>query len=192
MNAVSPFLLAALAAVLAGVLALEIAAPDEPPEIAARPRALALAAPATPSASGVDAAATERRVVTILARPLFEPDRRPPSGPRTASAAAAPSPPPRLAGTLVSPSGKRAIFVAAEGARPVTLGEGDKLDRWTVSEIGNGAVTLTSGQGALRLATAFGPRSPAGPPGVPPNPQPQVWRPQPDPAGVASSQPVTQ
>lgn len=89
--------------------------------------------------------------LAVLARPLFNPDRRPPAPP------AAPAPPPdslpRLAGTLVGPGGKRAIF--ATGDKPAVLAEGSSIDAWTVQAISAGMVTLIGPDGPRVLRVSF-------------------------------------
>jgi hypothetical protein len=85
---------------------------------------------------------------TILARPLFTPDRRPPHQPHVEAAPVAAVGPPRLAGVLISPAGKAAIF-AADGPKPIVVHEGGKLGQYTVQLIEAGRVTLQGPGGPL-------------------------------------------
>jgi hypothetical protein len=134
--------LAAVAAGLAGILALECGAADQAPEIAATPAAAPQGTQAAPGTESLTALAPR-----LLGRPLFSPGRR--------SAPAAPEPPaagatapdlPRLAGVIVGPSGRSAIFADGAG-KPRIAGEGASLGRFTVQTIAPGQVTVTSPEG---------------------------------------------
>ncbi len=130
----SALLSAALALELRGGLpgAVETAAPVASPEVAAV---------APPPAEDATPERTRALVAAILARPLFEQDRRP-----TAEAHAGPAAngEARLAGIMVSPSGRAAIFAPAEGGKASVLREGDVLGPFTVQTIAPGAVTVLS------------------------------------------------
>lgn len=136
------WLLGLLAATLVAALAAELfegADPDaELP--AAPPAPPAVAAP--PAAEAADAAAIGLAglVQTILARPLFSPTRRPPAH----ASAPADKSLPRLAGVIVTPAGRRAIFAPAAG-RPVVVPEGGSIGRYVVRSIAPGQVTLLDG-----------------------------------------------
>lgn len=92
-------------------------------------------------------------LTTILARPLFSPDRRPPaaasavSGERLAGL-------PRLSGVLVGPFGRRAIF-ASDGGKPLVVGEGGRVADWTVRVIEAGAVEVAGPDGDHILRPSF-------------------------------------
>lgn len=90
----------------------------------------------------------------ILARPLFNPDRRP-----TAVTAAEPTrtqqEPPRLTGILVTPQGSRAIFAAAEGERGTIVGEGMRLGAWQVVAIRSGEVQLSGPDGGRIMRPSY-------------------------------------
>jgi hypothetical protein len=138
-----PRVLGALAFLFAGTIAIElkfISCDDETPipaAVAPSPPPLLRSPP-----SGED------RAATILARPLFSAGRHP---------AAAVSPlPPRLAGTLIAPSGKRALF-AGDTGRDVysVVAEGDRLGDWTVRAIDAGTVTVTGPNGVRALRVNF-------------------------------------
>jgi hypothetical protein len=90
----------------------------------------------------------------VLARPLFEPSRRPPAeGPGVTAAAPGL---PRLAGVMVTATGRQAIF-AGSGDKPVILGEGARLGGFTVQSIAAGQVTVTGPNGPQVLHPSFDP-----------------------------------
>ncbi len=132
-------LLGLLALLLLGALAYELTDREPGPvtEPARRPGPPAQAAAAAASAEPAPGR-TQAELQQILARPLFEQDRRPiaetAAGPVAEGQA-------RLAGILVSPAGRRAIFAPAEG-KPKVLAEGDTLGTMTVQAIAPGAVTV--------------------------------------------------
>ena len=92
----------------------------------------------------------------IVERPLFSPSRRPPPG---AGATLAPSAPSRyrLVGVVATGPKKRAFL--ADGARSIDVTEGDRLDAWTIKQIGTDSVRLSSGEGdtVLKLKPAAAP-----------------------------------
>lgn len=137
------------ATALSAILAWEVGAfaPAQPP-VAPPPRA-AVAAAAVPA---VAPDRTNEWVNAILARPLFSRDRRPAAG-GTASATAVSSLP-RLSGVLVGPFGRRAIF-AADGSKPMVVGEGAQVSDWTVRVIEAGAVRLVGPGGEQVLHPSF-------------------------------------
>jgi hypothetical protein len=98
---------------------------------------------------------TDEWVAAILSRPLFSPDRRPPS---EASAVAAssqmPEGLPRLAGVIISPFGRSAIF-ANEGGKPVVVTEGGRVNAWIVRAIDIGTVQVSGPEGARELHPSF-------------------------------------
>ncbi len=96
---------------------------------------------------------------TILARPLFSPGRRPPAAAAAAPGAAAPTLP-RVAGIMVTPAGRRAIF-AEKGTKPLVLGEGGQVSGFTVQSIQAGQVTVRGPEGVRVLSPTFDPEAPA-------------------------------
>lgn len=90
-----------------------------------------------------------------LARPLFAPDRRPVPG-----AAGAQDGLPRLTGIIRSDDAHLAIF-AMPGATPDAAGKSLVVPQaavvagWVVSDIGDGAVTLTQGSRSALLRLSF-------------------------------------
>lgn len=151
-------LLLAAMLMLVATLAWEVglfAPPDRP--AVARPRA-SVAAP--PSSAVPDH--TGDWVATILARPLLSPDRRPaPEVSAAGSGSRAPDGLPRLSGVLVGPFGRSAIF-AADGAKPVVVGEGSRVSAWTVRLIQAGEVQVVGPGGVRTLHPSF-PTSPGAP-----------------------------
>jgi hypothetical protein len=150
--------LVAMAALLAGLLTFELGEGSDVGSVSS-----IAASPAAPVASaeaqlrpGVDRTAVW--VATILARPLFSPDRRPPTEAAPMPAAVA-SPeddtPPRLTGVLVSAQGRTAIFADPAGGKPIVLEEGGRLGRFTVQTIEAGQVTLAGPAGVAVLRPAF-------------------------------------
>jgi len=134
-------LLIVLAALLAGALAAAWTMPGDLPAIV-RPAPVPsrVAPPALP-----EGAAWER---TVLARPLFSPTRRPPP-PEAAGADPAAAAPPRLAGVIIGPDGRRAIFDPA-GGKPTVAAEGARIGGFTVTAIEADRVTV-AGEGGTRV-----------------------------------------
>lgn len=89
----------------------------------------------------------------IVERPLFSPSRRPQPGAGAALGTSIESRY-RLIGIVATGPKKKAFIV--EGARRFEIAEGDTLDGWTVTEIGQDRVRLTSpaGEAALKLVPA--------------------------------------
>lgn len=143
--------LLAVAAMLGAVLAAEIALDQSTlVEAPARPT------PATPAGGAPVRLADQSPawVAAILARPLFNTDRRPVA----VDAAAGPGVSldlPRLSGVMVTASGRRAIFAGSGNGRAVTVAEGGRIGAFTVSRIDNGVVTLTGPEGSRILRPSF-------------------------------------
>ncbi len=134
-------LLGLLAAMLTAALALELR--DTTPAGPPAPDARAAQGPAPAPAIG-DAASPERTqalAAAILARPLFEQDRRPVAATQAGPVADGEA---RLAGIMISPDRRVAIFAPADGGKPSVLGEGAALGPLTVRSIAPGAVTVLS------------------------------------------------
>ena len=167
--------LAVLAVALGGAIALQLPS-VEGDEVAIGAAAAAVArwrpAPAVPTPPSPDR--SREWAATALARPLFAPDRRPVPEPRAAVASGPGGrEPPRLAGVLVTPAGGAAIFAAGEGAKPLVLRVGDKLNEFEVKAIVAGEVTLTGPEGDRVVRPTFDPR-PGGGGSSAPRPQPPV------------------
>jgi len=104
-------------------------------------------------ANGIKASGTPPdRIALLLAKPLFEPGRRPP-----ASAPAQSREPatvlPRLAGVVIAPGRSVAIFQEVSSRRPTVLQTGEVLaGTWNVTDIAAGSVTLVHDDTVLVLA----------------------------------------
>jgi len=165
---VAPMLLVLAAAALGGTIALELGwrLPDSDLMVPATAPLPAPAAPASKPAADADDAG--RRVAEVLARPLFSPGRRPAA--EAAGPAAAAAVLPRMTGVIVTPTGRRAIFVNGAG-KPTVVTEGERIGAYAVQSIEAGRVTLAGPDGQRVVAPAFDPRPApraAGPaPGLP-------------------------
>jgi general secretion pathway protein N len=84
----------------------------------------------------------------IVERPLFSPSRRPPPNAETPAGPSIESRY-RLLGMVATGLHKKAFV--ADGTRKVEIAEGDRLDSWTVTEIGADRVRLTSPTGEMTL-----------------------------------------
>ncbi len=96
-------------------------------------------------------------VTTILARPLFNAQRKPETTRQavgdagTGDANLEDAPLPRLAGIIYTGQIKRAIFQAGGDAKPVILSEGGIIDTYTVQQITVKSVIVTGQTGELVL-----------------------------------------
>lgn len=93
----------------------------------------------------------QAQFAAILARPLFDPSRRPP---QVADVPHKPEPVPeplRLAGVMVSRNGRQAIFASAAGGRAIVAGKGGHVGVFTVSAIVAGEVTVLDPDGGTRV-----------------------------------------
>lgn len=144
--------LTADAAILA-LLALAMRAPESPPPGA--PPAVPSSAPTATAAEPV------RDYAAVVERPLFTSGRRPvsavPSAPPRPAPVPPPSPPPpalpadlSLVGTVLAPPERVALL--RQGHQPARrVREGEVFAGWTVGEIGDSGVTLSSGDSRHRL-----------------------------------------
>jgi hypothetical protein len=122
---------------------------------------LAAGTPGEPTAAGPVPSATppslrpeprvraDQLLAIALARPLFDPQRRPPE---TAGATAA-SPElsdARLTGIVIERDRSYAIFDMT-GAKPLTVGEGETVSGWRIDSIAPTAVSLTGPGGTRTL-----------------------------------------
>ncbi len=98
-----------------------------------------------------------RRVERMLARPLFNQNRRPPTG-TSDLIADAPKTLPRLTGVVVSPAGSFAIFASIEAGKPIVVREGDQVGAAVIEAVAAGEVTLRGPEGILVLHPSFGER----------------------------------
>ncbi len=103
----------------------------------------------TPTAVRTPPAETTKRVAALLGRPIFSQSRRPP--PELAHKDAAKAIIPRLAGIVVVPGYRRAIFETA-GQNPLTVSENDMVAGWRIQNIYSESVMLRIGPDTLRLS----------------------------------------
>jgi hypothetical protein len=135
---------------LAGIVAWEAAGPLDASQ--SPPAELPNVSVDQPYAIAAEAGRSQDWAAAILARPLFSPARRPfLDSARPARPAALP---PRLAGVVVSPYGRRAIFAGTTAdAKVVATGEGDRLGDYVVLDIAAEGVTVIGPDGADQVVT---------------------------------------
>ena len=142
----STALAAATSVLLAATLALELRAGDAVPGASTKP-----SPPSEPrNAALAEAPPVAAWTEAMLARPLFNPDRRP----VPATMRAGKSTLPRLAGTIRADRGALAIFQPA-GGKPIVVGRGGVVADWTVSDIADGEVVLLRGDSTTTLRTSY-------------------------------------
>jgi hypothetical protein len=100
----------------------------------------------------------QRWAATSLARPLFNPDRRPVAVAQAGSNAAAVLP--ILSGIMITEAGRRAIFAATGAGKPQVVDEGGTVDGNLVRSITLEEVVLIGPDGPHRLHLAFDRQSP--------------------------------
>jgi hypothetical protein len=88
-----------------------------------------------------------------VAPPLFSPDRRPAADAASVAGSSLPGLP-RLAGILVGPFGRSAIF-AADGSKPIVVQEGGRVGAYTVRSIEMTQVRIVGPDGAQVLNPSF-------------------------------------
>ncbi len=165
-----PYVLAVVAMLLATMVGAEATWPQDV-ELAAPPVPLPVQAPAALEAPSTDHTAL---TAVVVARPLFDPKRRPGTPAVTASALA--PHPPRLTGTIIGTGQRRAILADLDNApREVTVAEGGQVGPWTVQAVGPGRVTLSGPGGPhwLQLGRSL-PHPPLAPKAVP-SAEPGIW-----------------
>ena len=147
-----------LAAGLAGVIGLELltavwSAPPELPVAGVAEREPA-GSPAADRRGGM-ADRREAWAAAALTRPLFAPGRRPEAlAPVMAVPVGAGLP--RLSEVLIDGERRRAIFAGANGAMPVTAGEGGDVAGFRVQKIEAAQVTLVGPDGVHVVRPSFG------------------------------------
>jgi hypothetical protein len=99
----------------------------------------------------------ESLVRTILARPLFEPSRRPPAGAGVTGEVL-----PRLAGVIIGPDLRRAIFVPAKGSA-IVVPEGGRAGGYEIRSIGPNEVVLSGPDGERSIHTDYAKNQPIQP-----------------------------
>ena len=145
--------LSALLVALAGLVALELRGRADD-RIVAEPAAPPTAA--APHATAVTPGTSAAELQTILARPLFAPNRRPPSVAAGPAVAGAPPPSlPRVAGILLDGNRRSVIFAAAGDVRPLVVNEGGEVNGFRVQSIEDGQVTVVGPDGPRVLHPTF-------------------------------------
>jgi hypothetical protein len=138
-----------LAAVLAVLAAVEIHAALRP---LGAPLQAAAALPldlTTADSGNPPAAVLAGRRAALLARPLFNPSRRPPV------IASVQWVVPRLSGIMVTPTERIAVFSPVHG-NPIIVAKNSRFGAFTVLFIGADSVMLQGPQGILVLRSGFG------------------------------------
>jgi general secretion pathway protein N len=130
--------LPALAAMLTLLLAVEWLLPGAAPQHIAPP------IPAAAADVGTDAAVGQW-ADTILARPIFNPDRRPAAQADSSDAA---EPLPRLTAIIIVAGVSRAVF-SALGAKPILVGQGGAVGGYQLKEIKADSVSLLGPDGGI-------------------------------------------
>ena len=132
-------ILAGISVLLLAVLALEWTGGGEEPVV----RAPAIHKPSAAAPTDGEARDTSEWADTILARPLFSSSRRPPKVAKGAGTAGAPMP--RLAGIMITPQGRHAIFAPEGGGKQLVLAEGASVNDVAIRSIQPDRVILASG-----------------------------------------------
>lgn len=141
--------LGTIACGLVVVLAWEIGLFDPSPgPVISTHRSVAVAAPEVVAPDH-----TNEWLASILARPLFSPDRRPPAG-GSVVAGAGLAGLPRLSGVMVGPFGRSAIF-APDGGKPLIVAEGGRIAAWTVQTIRANTVEVVGPDGRRTLEPTY-------------------------------------
>jgi hypothetical protein len=147
--------LPALTAMLTLLLAVEWMLPEPAPQH------IAPSIPAAGADIGTDAAVGQW-AATILARPIFNADRRPVAQAESSAAAA---PLPRLTAIIIVAGVSRAVF-SDPGAKPILVGQGGAVDGYQLKEIKARSVSLVGPDGGTTtLRPQFMAAAPAPAPG---------------------------
>ncbi|WP_419758750.1 hypothetical protein [Acidisoma sp.] len=150
MTRLAILMLACLAVVLGGVIAIE-AKPQNVRRSVPPAEDLVRAGPVVPH--GGDARQVQSWVEAILARPLFVPSRRPPA----AAAGPGDSGPgfPRLTGIIIMPQQREAIFAAPGKSQPIVVSAGSRLNGVLIKSIDAGAIVVVDAAGARIIRPSF-------------------------------------
>jgi hypothetical protein len=137
-----------IALVLGGTIVVELVDRSPPPALFAAPIGV-------PHVGSHDVGSptrddVERGLSTILARPVFSPDRKPIVIGTKGIAGL-----PRLTGIVVSGSSKIAIFAGPAGGRPVIAEERSHIDSYEVKAISDMGVTIAGPNGTRMLTPIF-------------------------------------
>lgn len=134
---------------IAAALALLVAGEWMMPAPGAAPAATIPAIPAAVADNAVDEAVGQWGD-TSLARPLFNPDRRPVSAPGANTGTSLP----RLSAIIVT-SGIRAAIFSADGQKPQVVQTGGIIDGYQLTHIAPGSIELAGPAGTLTLRPQF-------------------------------------
>ncbi len=174
MNRLS-FLLAGLAIVLAFAIGIELK-PDTMDEGAMAAPSVSALPPRTADLADATPDTRQSWANTVLARPLFFPDRRPAD---VMASTAATSTLPRVTGILLDGPRRRIIFAGVGGGRSRVVAEGGEIDGFRLTAIEAGQATLTGRDGSHVVRPRFDQNPPAVPgpatPGIPAANSPGVF-----------------
>jgi hypothetical protein len=131
---------------LCGVIRLEFAASPSQAPPPPMPAVTTVGNPVAPSPR--DDGRVHEWVAINLARPLFEPSRRPPT---TGTATSVP----RLTGIVISTTLKVAIFMPSGAARAVVVTTGSRIDGMLIESIDADGVVVADAGGTRRLRPNF-------------------------------------
>lgn len=154
------------------VLLFEIKTPDRPPVV---PSAAVEHIDPPPALHQLPIADAAPPIAAILARPLFSPTRRPPQSKAGGAADDSGLADSRLAGIIIEPGHRFAIF-APEGAKLLTVTEGETVSGWRIESITPRDVSLSGPEGTRTLQPKFDPNL-----APPPAPTPAAPTPPPGP-----------
>ena len=150
MNRLVLLALACLAIALSEVIAIE-ATPDT--RRAAVPLPVGVIRSSPVAQQGGDIGQVQNWADIILARPLFEPSRRPPA---TAAGSGTGGPGfPRLTGIIIMPEQREAIFAVPGKTRPIVVTAGSRLNGVLIKSIEPGAVIVVDAAGARMIRPSF-------------------------------------
>jgi hypothetical protein len=159
--------LVVLGLVLSGAIALELSEPDQQPSV----QPAGIVAVASDARPGLAATPDQHGawLNDILARPLFNPDRKPVGSGDVRGL-------PRLTGIIVSGSRNVAIFASASGDHPIVREAGTRIGAYEIKLIEDTGVTVTGPGGTSIIRPLFDIAAPAVK--RPPPPRPEPPRPQ--------------
>jgi hypothetical protein len=146
-------LLAALAIALGGIIAIE-ARPHTFREPVSMTADSLTTGPASPPAG--DVREVQKWGDIILARPLFDPSRRLPA---TAGSSAGAPGLPRLAGIVIMPHQREAIFAVPGKTQPIVVMAGSRLNGVLIKAIDANGIVVVDAAGARMIRPSFAPRA---------------------------------
>ena len=147
-------LLLGLCAALGGLVFTQFE-PDAPRELATTEISLSRTNAAGPRSY---AASVETQVETVLARPLFNPTRRPPAAAASIFDSGSGLENLRLAGIITAPGRRLAIFADTDG-KPLAFAEGQVVNGWRIHNITPRELSLSVAGGMISLQPQASPVS---------------------------------